>query len=237
MVDKSEYMLQRGSNPVAVEPEEEYFTVALSGPDDEARAAAALAQAGVPSEGYRRVGKCDLRVKVKAEDLQSAMAKLSGEQKLVCQRAYRPADSENARYYLGNRVCIRFKDPVGASGAAALLSSLGIPSTDIDIYEVPGRESRTIAVTVRNTQQRDALNLASDVAGRAGVLYAEPDTIERFRAFPGLTGRADAPRDEPFRASEDLFRYQWYLDATASPLLQRFPDQLIAGAGISLPEA
>jgi subtilisin family serine protease len=227
--DQKAYLLQRGLKPVAVEREKEYFTVALNKNDDEPRAKAVLSN--VPGATSRRLGRSDLKVQVRPGDLDQIMVRLNQEHRLACHHAYRTVGSPGTRYYVADRVFVKVADRLGSSGARELLRDHGVPPEDVQ--EVEGPPGCTVIARIKDTGRLDAVELTSDLARLTGVVYAEPDTIERFQPY------AAVPSGETYSLDQDLSGFQWHLDSQKSVLLQaqQLAQELLPDAGISVPEA
>ena len=222
------YRLQRGDGGIACQREDRFFTVALNRNSDEPRVRALLSAA--TTVRVRRLGRTDLKVEVAADnDLAPLMQRLRAEG-LSCQHAYRPVGSAGTRFYIGDQVCVKVADHVGLGGAETLLESRGIPARNVRKLMGPGC---TVVARLHDSAQVDALALAADLGRQAGVVYAEPDTIERFQPYP-----AAALAGDPTNPDQHFTSYQWHLDS--QPLLQRAPKLdgiLNPDAGISAAEA
>lgn len=181
-------LLRRGNQVIEVEREEEHFTAIIEN-DEELERVRAL-------PGVREVQPVQngvYKVSVAADRRNAAMDDLRAHDGGICHHAYRPKDGSNTRYYLTDRLVVKFGSEVATQRIESILRDHHV---DV-IREFP--DGRTFLLRVGSDAGMNPLKVANTLAGLDEVEYAEPNLVNRFLD-------AHTPADTHFPN-------QWHLDA------------------------
>ncbi|RTZ97938.1 MAG: hypothetical protein DSY90_05960 [Deltaproteobacteria bacterium] len=189
MIPSGKYgrVMMRGNEQFEVEAEPAFFTAVLGDDADEEKVRSLIAPLSI-----RKMGRRLVRIQVNPADRDAAMTRLrSKEAGLVCHHAYRLPGKEGTRYYLTDRLIVR------------LLPRAGDPRILFDAHGLMLQKkckgiSGTYVVQVTGQAGKNPLKVAHDLIQESGVVYAEPNLMERFI----LAGPVDT----------DGGHRQWHLD-------------------------
>ncbi len=170
--------MMRGNEQFEVEPEPAFFTSILEDDTDEEKVRSQISPISI-----KKMGRRLLRIQVNPSDRDAAMTRLrSKESGLVCHHAYRLPGKEGTRYYLTDMLIVRVLPRVG--DPAALFTSHGLVIHE-ECKGIPG----TFVVRVTDKAGKNPLKVAHDLIRRSGVVYAEPNLMERYDlSSPGNRG-------------------------------------------------
>ncbi len=197
----------RGGKRVALTHEEEVFTAIVN---DETQLERLRSLPGVTE--VKPVQNRVFKVRVVEKQRDEAMKYFRSEEVGgVCHHAYRPKNAENTRYYLTDKIVVKFKDGVGRKKVDSMLEKAGTRL----LKEYPGAPN-TYLLQVTRTAGKNPIKVANELKDRAEVEYAEPNLVNRFQS-------CHVPTDTHFAK-------QWHLRAGDGP-------SLVAGADVSATEA
>lgn len=193
----------RGGQRIDLEKEEEFFTVLV---ENETQLEHVRALPGV--QEVKMVQNWTFKVRVVEEQRDALMARCRSEEiDGVCHHAYRPKQASSTRYYLTDRVVVKFKPDVTQAMIESILREEG---TRV-LKEYPG-SPQTYLLQVTRTAGRNPIKVANALALRDEVAYAEPNLENRFQSF--------------YIPADTLFDRQWHLNSWDGP-------DLVADADIS----
>lgn len=197
----------RGGKKINVEKEEEVFTV-LANSEAELERVQSLTGVKEINPIQNRVFK----VSVLKDKRDSVMKHIRSKKlKGVCHHAYKPEGASNTRYYLTDRIMVRFKSGVSDQEIEAILTNIGAKL----LKEYPGN-SKTFLLQITKNAKMNPFKVANTLAKMDQVDYAEPNLINRYQSFY-------EPRDT-------YFERQWHLKAWNGP-------QIFENADVSATEA
>lgn len=188
-------VLWRGGRPIAVEKQEDRFTVI-------APTAAQVEQlrnvAGV--QDVKRVNRQVVKVETTSNDRDDVMAAMRSDAfRAVAHHAYKPADSEGTVYYLTDKIVIEFKPKATIAQIEALLARYGLKL--LKEYALPD----TVLVQVTKASGANPLKVANRLAAEKLVAHAEPNLVSRHCSA--------------FTPPDGLFKRQWHLASKRAPHL------------------
>ncbi len=195
--------LHRHRHRIPLDKEPEFFT-------------AILPSRHLVEELYRREAVRDLEpvfnnvFKVRTreyerDDLMDAL-RSSSRLPIVCHHAYNPVGDPGTRYYLTDRIQLRFKEGVSIPRKEELLQAYGLKL----LRPYPGVKDAYL-LQITNSTGMNPVKACSQLHELEEIQYAEPNLINRFQ-----------PDQRP---ADTLFRYQWHLES-------RDDIELVAGAGV-----
>jgi hypothetical protein len=190
-----ESILWRGGERIAVEKQEDRFTVLAR---TEAQVEALRKVAGV--QAIKRVNRQVCKVETTQTERDSVMAAMrSGAFGAVAHHAYKPAGSEGTVYYLTDKIVVTFGKKVTTAQIEALLTRHKLRL--IKEYALPN----TVLVQVTSASGANPLKIANRLIAEKIVTHAEPNLVNRHAS-------ASTPPD-------GLFKRQWHLHARRAPQL------------------
>lgn len=180
----------RGGKRIELDKEEEFFTAILR---DESELNRIRALPGVRE--VKPVQHGVFKVKVDAAQRDAAMQQwrarnIGG----ICHHAYRPRNASNTRYYLTDRLVVKFRDDIEAKAIESVLADVQARI----LREYPGSKN-TYLLEVTNDAGMNPIKLANTLASRDDVVYAEPNLINRYQTS--------------YTPSDTHFKQQWHLKA------------------------
>ncbi len=197
----------RGGHRIEVEHEDDVFTVAV-GNERELETVRALPGVTDVNPIQSRI----YRVKVSQPSRDRAMEYLRSEEVgRVCHHAYRPRDTDGTRYYLTDRITIKFTDDLPRATIDQILEEAGVRA----LKEYAG-QTHTFLLQVTDDAGANPIKVANGLAEREEVVFAEPNLINRYRAS--------------YVPTDTLFDQQWHLRSAAGP-------QVLADADVSAVDA
>jgi subtilisin family serine protease len=131
----------------------------------------------------------------------------------ICHHAYRLPGKAGTRYYLTDRINIKFAPHTKDAQVDDLLQRGGLR-----LWRDYPERGQAFTVQVTSAARRNPLKIANALAARDDVVYAEPDLVERFQTF-----HLPIPGDT-------LFSRQWHLRSWKAP-------QLVDNADVSAMQA
>lgn len=197
----------RAGQRIEVEHEDDVFTVAV---DNEEELERVRALPGVTD--VKPVQSRIYRIKVSKEERDKAMDRVrSKEIGRVCHHAYRPRNTESTRYYLTDRITVKFTDDLPRKRVDEILEEAGVRV----LREYPG-QTGTFLLQVTDEANANPIKVANALAGREELVFAEPNLINRYE-------RSYVPTDT-------LFDQQWHLRSSQGPQLVADADVGAVGA-------
>ncbi len=199
--------LWRGGEKIAVEKEPQYFTTIIT-EKNSLRKISALP--GV--EEIKPVITGVYKVRANPESIDEIMAVVrSAPIDEVAHHAYNPVGDASTRYYLTNRITVKFKENTTIKQIEKIMRDHGIK-----LLREYGTDSKTYLFEVTDTAGENPLKVTNKLAKLKEVVYAEPDLINRFQPF--------------YTPADTLFAEQWHLKS-------RNDVELVAGADVAAPDA
>ncbi len=197
----------RGGEKVFIQKEPQYFTAIIAN----AHSLQRIEQLkGV--EEVVRIQDGIYRVKADAKALDKAMDTIrSGAINEVVHHAYHPVGNQATRYYLTDKITVRFKPETSHQEIEDIMQQTGLKL----FRQYPG-EDKLYLFEVTDSAGKNPIKVTNDLAEREEVIYAEPELINRFKPL--------------YIPTDTLFDKQWHLQS-------REDVELTAGADISAPEA
>lgn len=136
----------------------------------------------------------------------------SGGSSRVAHHAYNPTDSPNTRYYITDKIIVKFKEGTSKESIEALLEE-----TKTRIVKEYRENPNTFLLQISNESGSNPIKIANRLSEKKEtVVYAEPNLINRYSQF--------------YIPSDDLFENQWHLQSWEGP-------QLAPDADISVTKA
>lgn len=120
----------------------------------------------------------------------------------ICHHAYRLPGRTGTRYYLTDRINIKFEPHTQDGQVDDILQRHGLR-----LWRDYRERGQTFTVQVTAASGQNPLKMAHTLAARGDVVYAEPDLVERFQ-----TCHIHVP-------SDTLFSRQWHLHSWNAPQL------------------
>jgi len=120
----------------------------------------------------------------------------------ICHHAYRLSGRTGTRYYLTDRINIKFEPKIKDAQVDDILQRHGLR-----LWRDYPERAQTFTVQVTSASGQNPLKIANALAARDDVVYAEPDLVERFQTFH-IAGPSDR-----------LFSRQWHLRSCNAPQL------------------
>jgi subtilisin family serine protease len=190
-----ESVLWRGGERIAVEKQEDRFTVLAQ---TAAQVEALRKVAGV--QAIKRVNRQVYKVETTQTERDGVMAAMrSGAFGAVAHHAYKPVGSEGTVYYLTNKIIVTFDKKVTTAQIEALLTRYKLRL--VKEYELPN----TVLLQVTSASGANPLKIADRLMAEKIVAHAEPNLVNRHAS-------AYTPPD-------GLFKRQWHLHAKRAPQL------------------
>ncbi|MEZ4887863.1 MAG: S8 family serine peptidase [Chitinophagales bacterium] len=150
------------------------------------------------------------RLMVDNTRLEQIMASLRSQAfDLVCHHAYKPVGTNQTRYYITDKITVKFKEGV----------DVGVINDYMEEYHlryVKSYNDRTFLLQITTSTGTNPVKVANYLHEKNETAYCEPNLISRFSA-------AYIPTDEQFQQ-------QWHLLSKAGP-------ELVADADISVTQA
>jgi subtilisin family serine protease len=203
MADDSKTFFWRGGERIELEKEKDVFTTIIK---DEAELEQVQALPGVSE--VKPVQDGIFKVQVDPDQRDATMALLrSANIGLVAHHAYRPVDSDNTRYYLTERITVKFKPGVEPQVVEKILAEAGLRL----VKEYPGAE-QTYLLEVTAAAGKNPIKIANELMARDEVIFAEPNLVNRFQSS--------------YIPPDTYFNRQWHLRSWNGP-------QLVAEADVA----
>ena len=188
-------MLWRGGKPIAVEKQEDRFTVIAP---TAAQVELLRGIAGV--QDVKRVSRQVCKVETTSNDRDAVMAAMRSDAfRAVAHHAYKPAGSEGTIYYLTDKIVVEFKPAASTAQIEALLARHRLKL--LKEYALP----HTVLVQVTKASGANPLKVANRLAAEKLVAHAEPNLVNRHAAA--------------FTPPDGLFKRQWHLESKRAPQL------------------
>lgn len=118
----------------------------------------------------------------------------------ICHHAYRPLGRTGTRYYLTDRINMKFKPDTREAQIDDVLQHYGLR-----LWRDDPERAQVFTVQVTSASGQNPLKIADALAARDMVVYAEPDLVERFHTF--------------HLPSDTWFSRQWHLRSWHAPQL------------------
>jgi subtilisin family serine protease len=204
-----DYYLYRGTERIKVEHADQFFTAILPGASSTMEVL--MAQAGLHQ--VRQVFGNVYKVETDADQLDIIMAKIREHSTcpMICHHAYCPEGDPATRYYLTDKIILKFTEQLSTEEKETILQTYGLRF--LKSYD-ENQESCLVQVT--SSAGKNPLKVSNDLMRDDRIDYAEPNLINRF-----------APQYEP---SDTLFAEQWHLQ-------KRNGLELVAEAGVDCTDA
>ena len=149
------------------------------------------------------------RLKVEESKLEFIMNTLRSGLNLVCHHAYKPINTNNTRYYITDKITVKFDHTASDSYIEKLMSELGL-------RYVRSYNKKTFLLQITHSSGKNPVKTSNILAKKKKVVYAEPNLINRF--MPS------------FIPTDVKFTEQWHLKSVPGP-------ELVANADISASKA
>ncbi len=188
-------VLWRGGEAIAVEKQEDRFTLMAPSPAQIERLK------GLPGvQEVQRVNRQVTKVITTHNDRDALMAALRSDVVgAIAHHAYKPAGSDGTMYYLTDRIVVRFKPRTTTAQIESLLARHGLRL--LKSYALPN----TVLVQVTKASGVNPLKLADRLAAERIVDYAEPNLVNRHTTA--------------YTPTDGLFKRQWHLQSQRAPQL------------------
>ncbi len=197
----------RGGQKIALEKQEDRFTVIPSSPAHLERLRNA--------PGVRKIEPITnqvFRVETTATERDASMESLRSDAfNAVVHHAYRPAGTEGTIFYLTEKIIVHFDPKATASQIEKLLDKYKLKV--LKVYE---EQDNAYLVQVTSCSNENPLKIANRLAEEKHVVSAEPNLVNRFQSA--------------FIPTDTHFRRQWHLNAQVAP-------QVVAEASVHAPAA
>jgi subtilisin family serine protease len=129
----------------------------------------------------------------------------------IAHHAYVPEDSKNTRYYITDKIAIKFKKEVKPQQIEKILKE-----TKTNILKEYRDSPNTFIIEVTKESEMNPIKVSNFLSEMEEVEYAEPNLINRYMPF--------------YEPIDDLFHNQWHLKSWNGP-------QLIVDADVSATKA
>lgn len=197
----------RGGRKILIEKEPRYFTAILSRKKSLERVA--------QIKGIEEVTHIEdniYKIKADAKTLDKAMDVVrSANISEVAHHAYHPVGDHATRYYLTDKITVRFKQQVSREDIESIMQEHGLKL----IMQYRGEDNMYL-FEVTDSAGKNPIKVSNDLVRKKEIQYAEPELINRFKPF--------------YVPADPLFSRQWHL--------QSWEDvELAADADVSAPEA
>ncbi len=150
------------------------------------------------------------RLKVDDTRLEQIMASLRSQAfDLVCHHAYKPLGTNQTRYYITDKVTVKFKQGTSTETINNYLE-------EYRLRYVKSYNPQTYLLQITTSTQSNPVKIANYLMEKKEVIYCEPNLINRFSTA--------------YIPSDDQFQQQWHLMSQAGP-------ELAADADISVTQA
>ena len=149
------------------------------------------------------------RLKVDESKLEFIMHSIRNGFGLVCHHAYKPLDATNTRYYITDKITVKFKSGICVDDIDNLMEKWGL-------RYVRRYGDATYLMQVTESSGMNPVKVANAMADDECVEYAEPNLVNRFTP-------SYVPNDVKFRE-------QWHLKSEEGP-------ELVDDADVSVTEA
>lgn len=186
----------RGGKRIDLEREPEFFTAIVRNEDELERIRSLPGVSEV-----KPVQKRIFKVRISHDRRDAAMDRFrSEEMDGVCHHAYRPKGATNTRYYLTDRITVKFGPDVSYDTIASILSEAGLRI----LKEYPG-SANALLLQVTRAAGENPIKIANGLAERDEVEYAEPNLVNRFQTY--------------YTPQDTYFDRQWHLRSWNGPEL------------------
>lgn len=129
----------------------------------------------------------------------------------IAHHAYVPEDSKNTRYYITDKIAIKFKKEVKPQQIEKILKE-----TKTNIVKEYRDSPNTFIIEVTKESEMNPIKVSNLLSEMEEVEYAEPNLINRYMPF--------------YEPIDDLFNNQWHLKSWNGP-------QLVVDADVSATKA
>lgn len=188
-IDLGKYFWRSGQR-IELEEEEEFFTAIA---ENESELEKVKSLPGIVH--VKNVQNRIFKVQVSKDQRDKAMERFRSEDVGgVCHHAYRPKGSTNTRYYLTDKIVIKFEPNVPKETIESILSEAGVV-----LFKEYSGSSNTFLVQVTSAAGKNPLKVANLLSQRSEIEYAEPNLVNRFQKF--------------YTPVDTLFTKQWHLKA------------------------
>ena len=198
----------RGSNRIQLEKEKDVFTAIIN---DDAEIPRLESLPGV--KAVNRLHNGIFKVTVESDKRKQAMDMYrSGGSNRMTHHAYNPVDSPNTRYYLTDKIIVKFKENTPKEAIESILDE-----TKTRIVKEYKNNPNTFLIQISKDSRYNPIKIANFLSEKKEtVYYAEPNLINRYTQF--------------YIPMDDLFINQWHLQSWDGP-------QLVQDADISVTKA
>lgn len=188
--------MSRGGEKIEIEEEEEFFTVYLK---DKKELEKVKHVSGI--DDVKSVQPQIFKVHVSKEKRDEVMDFLrSKEMNCVCHHAYKTKDSTNTRYYLTDKIIVKFALQTPKNTIESIFSNEGVR-----VIKEYRDEPNCFLVQVTSRARKNPIKVANLLDRYENVKYAEPNLINRYELF--------------YIPSDSYFQYQWHLKAWDAPYM------------------
>lgn len=185
----AENLLMRGGVPIALEKQEDRFTLFAPSAEQLERLRGV---AGVRS--IKRVSRQVCKVETALNDRDNVMAAMrSDAYKAVAHHAYKPAGGEGTVYYLTDKIVLTVQPKTSATQIEALLARYKLKL--LKDYALPN----TMLVQVTPASGANPLKIANRLAAEQVVAGAEPNLVNRHCSA--------------YQPADGLYKRQWHLQS------------------------
>lgn len=197
----------RGGKKIPVQKEPQYFTAIISKDQSLHRIEQIK---GV--EEIKHIDDNIYRIKAHENALNKAMQVVRSEEiNEIAHHAYHPKDDDVTRYYLTDKITVKFKQDTPVKKIESMMEQFGLKL----VMPYQGEEKMYL-FEVTDSAGMNPIKLTNELAKKKEIEYAEPELINRFKPF--------------YVPSDELFQRQWHLRSWADV-------ELVEDADVSATEA
>ncbi|HMP14730.1 MAG TPA: S8 family serine peptidase [Saprospiraceae bacterium] len=203
----SQNYLYRGGEQIAIEKEDEFFTVMI--PDAQQLEEITKME---PVEHVQQVFENVYKVQTEKGELDEVMQRLRTDDRApgICHHAYHPEGDEATRYYLTDLLTVAFQPGLTFTAIERILEQHGLK-----FIRTFGDEAlMTFLLQVTKSAGKNPVKVSEDLQSRPEVLFAEPNLVNRFQSF--------------YTPLDPLFKNQWHLKSTRG--VELLPDAHVDAA-------
>lgn len=178
----------RGGKKISIQKEPQYFTTIISKDQSLDRI-----QQIKGIEEIKHIEDNIFRIKTTENALNKAMkAVRSTDINEIAHHAYHPKDDNVTRYYLTDKITVKFKPDTPVKKVEHIMEKYGLKL----VMSYPG-EDKMYLFEVTDTAGMNPIKLTNELAKKKEIIYAEPELINRFKPF--------------YLPADTLFSNQWHL--------------------------
>ena len=153
---------------------------------------------------YKQVFNEVYRFRIDENKLEAVMDTIRLGLKMICHHAYRPIGTLNTRYYITDKITVKFKKQTSVEQIDALMDELGLKY-------IRHYNEQTYLLQVTSSSGMNPIKVAAQInTHKRMIAYGEPNLVSRF-----------APS---FTPPDTKFAEQWHLKSTEAPELTENAD-------------